>query len=563
MDAHCERVQDASEPMRTPTAIVSLAVVLCLATTIRSQEAVDLGVVDRIKAEAFSRSQVMEHLHYLTDVHGPRLTGSAQFEEAAKWTTGRLTQFGLSNVHIERWPFGRRWSAEQYSLELMAPHYMRLTAAPLAWSDSTSGPVTGEPLLAPFELAFLRGPKRLAEDFEAYRRKWTGKLRGRIVLFTPAQQTPPREEALFKRQSDADLAKIAGAPEPAVSLKGTRLEDLEWPQAEDAVYALFNGMSEAMIDQLIARYDDLSLERSRFLRDEGVAAILQADSRAREGLLAGEAAGSYHARDPLAPPTLVVTAEHYNRIIRLIEDKTAPRLRVEVKTTASSTDVEGGNIVAEIPGTTKASEIVMVGAHFDSWHTGTGATDNGAGSAVMIEVMRVLKALNLRMDRTVRLALWGGEEQGLLGSREYVKAHFADPQTMTLKPEHAKLSGYFNLDNGSGRIRGVYLQEHEAMRPLFEQWLAPFRDLGVTTISIRNTGGTDHLSFARVGLPGFQFIQDQLAYGTMTHHTSADTYDQAVPADLMQASAVIASVVYNAATRPDPLPRRERPRPTP
>jgi hypothetical protein len=401
----------------------------------------------------------------------------------------------------------------------------------------------------------------MTEDFDAYRRKWTGKLRGRIVLFTPAQRTPPRENALFKRQSDADLAKVSRAPEPAAMLRATRLEDLEWPESEPELEAMFNGISPSLLDQLIERFDAMTAERSKFLRDEGVAAVLQSDGRAREGLLAGEAAGSYHARDPLAPATLVVTAEHYNRLIRLVEGKTPPRIRVEVKTTASAADVDGGNIVAEIPGTTKPDEVVMIGAHFDSWHSGTGATDNGAGSAVMIEVMRVLKALNLRMARTARLALWGGEEQGLLGSREYVKAHFADPQTMALEPEHARLSGYFNLDNGSGRIRGVYLQEHDAMRPLFEQWLAPFHDLGVTTISIQNTGGTDHLSFARVGLPGFQFIQDQLAYGTVTHHTSADTLDHAVPADLMQASAVIATVVYQAANRPDRLPRRELPRP--
>ena len=298
------------------------------------------------------------------------------------------------------------------------------------------------------------------------------------------------------------------------------------------------------------------------MRDEGVAAVLQADQRAREGLLAGEAAGSYRARDPLAPPTLVVTAEHYNRLVRLAEQKQPVRLRIDVKTTASAADVDGGNIVAEIPGVAKGDQVVMIGAHFDSWHTGTGATDNGAGSAVMIEVMRILKTLDLRMDRTVRLALWGGEEQGLLGSRAYVTTHFADPDTMVLKPEHEKLSGYFNLDNGSGRIRGVYLQGHEAMRPIFEQWLAPFRDLGVTTITIQNTGGTDHLSFARVGLPGFQFIQDPLDYGTVTHHTLADTFDHAVPADLMQASAVIATVVYQAATRPERLPRRELPRVT-
>ena len=548
--------------MRLKPVVVATALLLCLSALLRSQDGVDLGVVDRIKSEAIARSRVMDHLRYLTDVHGPRLTGSTQFEDAAKWTTERLTEYGVSNVHIERFPFGRRWSAEQYSCELLAPHYMRLSAMPLAWSDSTNGPISGEPLLAPFELAFARGPKRLAEDFDAYRRRWAGKLRGRIVLFTPAQQTAPRQTPLFKQQTEAELQELARAPEPAAQLTATRLDDLEWPEQPEAVFKLFTAMPEALLDQVIARYDELGAARSRFLRDEGVAAVLQADQRAREGLLAGEAAGSYRARDPLAPPTLVVTAEHYNRLVRLAEQKQPVRLRIDVKTTASATDVDGGNIVAEIPGVAKSDQVVMIGAHFDSWHTGTGATDNGAGSAVMIEVMRILKTLDLRMDRTVRLALWGGEEQGLLGSRAYVTAHFADPDTMVLKPEHEKLSGYFNLDNGSGRIRGVYLQGHEAMRPIFEQWLAPFRDLGVTTITIQNTGGTDHLSFARVGLPGFQFIQDPLDYGTVTHHTLADTFDHAVPADLMQASAVIATVVYQAATRPERLPRRELPRVT-
>jgi carboxypeptidase Q len=536
--------------------VVAVFLVVALAAVLRSQEAVDLGLVDRIKQEAFANSQVMDHLRNLTDVHGPRLTGSPQFDNAAKWTTDRLTQLGLANVHIERFPFGRRWSADQYSVELLAPHYMRLAALPLAWSDSTSGPVTGEPLLAPFELAFARGPKRLAEDFDAYKKQWAGKLRGRIVLFTPAQSTPSRQTPLFKRQTDAELAELSAAPDPAATLEVTRLDDLPWPEQPEAVFNMFMTMPEPLLDQLIDRLDELTAARSKFLRDEGVAAVLLADQRAREGLLAGEAAGSYHARDPLAPPTLVVTAEHYNRLVRLAEQKQPGRIRVEVKTTASAGDVEGGNIVAEIPGSSKRDEVVMIGAHFDSWHGGTGATDNGAGSAVMIEVMRILKALNLRLDRTVRLALWGGEEQGLLGSRAYVKAHFAESDTMGVKPEHEKLSGYFNLDNGSGRIRGVYLQGHEAMRPLFEQWLAPYRDLGVTTITVRNTGGTDHLSFTRVGLPAFQFIQDPLDYETVTHHTLADTLDHAVAADLMQASAVIATVVHQAANRPERLPRR-------
>jgi hypothetical protein len=550
---------------RTSTALVA-ALVISWSLAGSSQEAVDLSIIDRIKSEAFARSEVMEHLRFLTDVHGPRLTGSPQFEEAAKWAAERLTTYGLSNVHVERWgPFGRSWSVEQYSAEMLGPQYVRLDAAPLAWSSSTAGPLVGEPMLAPIDLDFVRGPKKIAEDFSAYRRQWSGKLRGRIVLLTPSTPSKPREGQVFKRYSDAELAELSKAPEPAALQRAATLDDLEWPEKPDDVYKLFMAMPESLIDQLIDRYDELARERTKFFDDEGAAAILLADERAREGLLAAEQAGPHSSRDRLAPPTFVVTSEHYGRIARLVEHKEPVRVRLDLKATASANDVDGANIVGEIPGGTRKDELVMIGAHFDSWHSGTGATDNGAGSAVMIEVMRILKALNLKLDRTVRIALWGGEEQGLLGSRAYVKAHFADPSTMELKAEHAKLSGYFNLDNGSGRIRGVYLQGHDAMRPIFEQWLAPFRDLGVTTITIRNTGGTDHLSFARVGLPGFQFVQDSLDYGTLTHHTSADTYDHAVAADLMQASAVIASVVYEAANRPERLPRRPLPKvePTP
>ena len=550
--------------MRVPrSAALASALIVCSSFIVTSQESVDLGVVDRIKGEAFARSEVMEHLRYLTDVHGPRLTGSPQFDDAAKWAVDRLKGYGLSNVHMEAWgPFGRSWAIEQYSAEMVAPRYMRLAAMPLAWSSSTAGPVTGEPMLTPLDLDFVQGPRKLAESLEAYRRQWGGKLRGRIIMLTPGRPTPPRDTALFHRDTDAELSGMSQASDPRALTRSTRIDDLEWPDKPDDVFKMFNAMPESMIDQLIDRFDDLTLQRTRFFSQEGVAAILTADDRARDGLLAAEAAGSYHARDPLAPPTFVITAEHYGRIARLIEHKEPVRVRLDLKTTASDKDVDGANIIGEIPGGAKKDEVVMIGAHFDSWHSGTGATDNGAGSAVMIEVMRILKALNLKLDRTVRIGLWSGEEQGLLGSRAYVKSHFADPATMDVKPEHGRLSGYFNLDNGSGKIRGVYLQEHDAMRPLFEQWLAPFRDLGVTTITNRNTGGTDHLSFVQVGLPGFQFIQDPLDYGTLTHHTSDDTYNHAIAADLMQASAVIASVVYQASNRPDRLPRRELPKAT-
>jgi hypothetical protein len=540
---------------------MAAALFLLFAVVAFSQDAVDLAVVDRIKSEAFARSEVMDHLYYLTDVHGPRLTGSPQFDQAAKWAIERLTSYGVSNARLDRWgPFGRSWSIEQHSVELLTPQYARLAAMPLAWSASTSGVVSGEPILAPFELSFARGPKRLAEDFERYRQQWRGRLRGRIVLFTPAQATPPRERPAFSRYTDEGLADLAKAPEPAAVPRVTKLDELEWPEREEDLARLFASMPEGLLDQVIERYDALAAQRAAFFNDEGVSAVLIADGRAREGLLAAEAASGYRARDRLAPATFVVTAEQYNRIVRLLQRKQPVRLRVELKATTSASDVEGSNVVGEIPGGARKDEVVMIGAHFDSWHSSTGATDNGTGSAVMIEVMRILKALNLQLDRTVRIALWGGEEQGLLGSRAYVKAHFADPDTMALGGEYERLSGYFNLDNGGGRIRGVYLQQHEAMRPIFQQWLAPFRDLGVTTITIQDTGGTDHLSFARVGLPAFQFIQDGLDYGTTTHHTSADSYDHVVPADMMQASAVIATVVYQAANRPERLPRRELPK---
>jgi Zn-dependent M28 family amino/carboxypeptidase len=314
-------------------------------------------------------------------------------------------------------------------------------------------------------------------------------------------------------------------------------------------------------DELRRRRDALAVKRATFLLDEGVLAVVQDDRRARDGIDFAEAAGSYDAKNPAAPPTFVVTSEQYNRLVRLLQNKTNVEMQVNLKARISDNSVDAYNISAEIPGGSKRDQIVMVGAHFDSWHTGTGATDNAAGSAVMMEVVRILKALDLKMDRTVRIALWSGEEQGLLGSKAYVKEHFGDPKTMKLTAAHAKLSGYFNLDNGSGKIRGVYLQGNDAMRPVFEQWLEPFRDLGVTTITIRNTSGTDHLSYDAVGLPGFQFIQDPLDYMTVTHHSSMDVYDHAIPGDLMQAAAVIASVVYDAATRPDMLPRKELPKP--
>jgi hypothetical protein len=420
--------------------------------------------------------------------------------------------------------------------------------------------VTGELVLAPLRSSFRDGPKKSAETLQAYRAKWGGKLRGKIVLISDPKVPAPQINPQFHRYTATELADMTGAPTPSVKQTAKKLDDLEWPEDPSELGKFFGSLPNALMEQLYDLYDQAVADRAAFFAKEGVAGILQEDERAHEGMLFAEAAGGFKAASTPAPPTFVITAEQYNRVARLVQQKAAVRIRLNLKAAISDRDVDGLNIVGELPGGDRKDEIVMVGAHFDSWHTGTGATDNGAGSAVMIEVMRILKALNLKLDRTVRIGLWGGEEEGLFGSRAYVKEHFADPKTMRVTSEHAKLSGYFNLDNGSGKIRGVYLQGHEAMRPIFESWLAPFRDLGVTTISIRNTGGTDHLSFAAVGLPGFQFIQDPLDYSTITHHSDMDTWDHAIPEDLMQASAVIATMVYQTATRKEMLPRRELPK---
>jgi carboxypeptidase Q len=531
-----------------------------IALPLAAQKGPDLGVVDRIKTEAFDHSKVMDHLYYLTDIHGPRLTGSPEFDDAAKWAIERLKEYGVTNVHEEPWgPFGRSWSATQWTVEMTEPRYSQLTAAPLAWSAPSQGAVSGELIIAPLHTSFRDGPKRYQEKMAAYEKQWTGKLRGKIVLLSdpkvPKEQTKPQ----FRRLTDAELADLAKSPEPAAKLSVKSLEELQWPEDPEEVGKFFSSLPTSLMEKLFDLSEKLTSERGAFFAKEGVIAILKNDDRAHEGMVFAEAAGSFKSKDPLSPPTFVITAEQYDRIARAAEKKLPVQVRVSLKANVSDKDVNGENIIGEIPGGAKKDEIVMVGAHFDSWHTGTGATDNGAGSAVMIEVMRILKALNLKLDRTVRIGLWSGEEQGLFGSRAYVKEHFADPATMQVKPEHAKLSGYFNLDNGSGKIRGVYLQGNDAMRPLFREWFGPFQDLGVSTITLRNTGGTDHLSFAAVGLPGFQFIQDPLDYGTITHHSDMDTYDHAIPADLMQAAAVIATCVYEAANAPEMLPRRELP----
>jgi hypothetical protein len=460
----------------------------------------------------------MEIESYLTDIYGPRLTGSPYIREAADWAQKTMKGWGLANVHIEPYPFGRGWQNIRFTASAVTPRAYPLIAAPKAWTPGTHGPTTAEAVFAPVATE---------KDFDT----WRGKLRGKFVLPTALREVDAQFEAPGHRYNDPELVELSRQPSPS------------------------RGRGNFAAQQEFAK------KRAQFFLDEGVAAVLDPSPRGDGGTIFVGAGGSRDAKEQAHPPEVVIAIEHYGRIVRTLQQHVPVTLQFDVENRFYDEDTNAFNVSAEIPGSDKADEVVMLGAHFDSWHAGTGATDNAAGSAVMMEAMRILKQSGLTLRRTVRLGLWSGEEQGLLGSKAYVKEHFGDPATMQLKPEHAKLSGYFNVDNGTGTIRGVYLQGNEAVAPLFSVWMGPFRNMGMTTLTIRNTGGTDHLSYDAVGLPGFQFIQDPVEYDTRTHHSNQDVYERIQAQDMMQNAAIVATFVYNTANRDEKLPRKPLPRP--
>jgi hypothetical protein len=450
---------------------------------------------------------------------------------------------------------------------MVEPGYTRLPGAMKAWSRGTNGPVTGACVLAPFypepedrddglDLA------KLTARIRAYSKTWHGKLHGKFVLLDRIRDLSLPGDGDPARYDEKKLGELSRAPEHEPAPEWTWPLD-KLPRDKKKRAALSAVLPMEVSGDFWDRRRKAYAELWRFLSDEGVLGVLSTDDRGEGSLIFAESTGVWEASEALPPSAVVLPPEDYDRLARLTEKNILARVRLDAQVSASARDEAAYNVVAELPGTTKAEEVVILGAHLDSWHAGTGATDNGAGSAVMLEAIRILKTLNVQLPRTVRIVLWSGEEQGLYGSRAYVKQHFADPVTMALRPEHAKVAGYFNLDNGTGKIRGVYLQENDMARPLFEAWLAPFKDEGVGTITVRNTGGTDHLSFDAVGLPGFEFMQDPLDYGSRTHHSSLDVYEHAQAGDLMQAAAIVASVVYSAAHRAEPMPRKPLPPPLP
>lgn len=522
----------------------------------------ELDPLARIRDEGLNRSRVMETAQYLTDVIGPRLTNSPGCLRANEWTRDQLASWGAQNAALEPWgTFGRGWTLKRFSAELTEPQSVPLIAYPKAWSPGTRGTLN-----AP--LVYVDA--KTEADLEQYR----GKLKGAIVLLQPVREAKPHLEPRATRKTDQQLLELANAGPAGTGRRRTP------PTPEQRQQQV------------------MSLHKVRFAADEGAALIVDpsrpGDDPARPadgGTLfvtgaavpqppppeneSAPAPRRPNAYDPdlkvAVPPQIVLSVEQYNRCVRLLQSGEKLRMRVDLQVEFQDRDLQGYNTVAEIPGTDRKDEVVMLGAHLDSWHSSTGATDNAAGVAVCMEIMRILKALNLQPRRTVRVALWTGEEQGLLGSRGYVAKHFGKLETpptpagtrpvskLVPGPEYEKISAYYNLDNGTGKIRGIYLQGNEQLRPLFRDWLAPFRDLGASTVSAISVGSTDHAPFDSLGIPAFQFIQDELEYPTRTHHSNQDSFDRLQADDLKQAATIMATFVYRTAVLDNGLARKPAP----
>lgn len=523
-------------------------------------ENIDLAMYQRIRDEGLNDSHVMEFATALMDGIGPRLTGSPNVMKANEWTRDTLTKIGLENAHLEDWgEFGLGWQQLNTWARMVTPDTAVLIVQATPWSPSTNGPVTGDVVYVKIDSE---------KDFDQYR----GKLAGKVVLFGAMRPVPPVDKPLFERYTDKELEDIA-----------------EFPVSGNA-----GGFPPDMQARIRAYIERMRLvdKVAQFFADEKVAAVIEPS---RDGKNGGGSGGTffddngatlgrtpYIADKRVKIPVVVAAIESYGRLYRLIQAHAPCSVQIDVETKFTGDHEHGYDTIAEIPGTDPKlkDQVVMVGGHLDSWIAGTGATDNGAGTIVAMEAMRILKALNIKPRRTIRIALWTGEEEGLFGSEGYVKQHFGYANTSTapdqmqlpefirrkigplvVKPEQKLISVYFNVDNGSGKIRGIYTQGNSAIAPIFAQWIAPLKDLGVTTISNRNTGGTDHLSFDAVGIPGFQFIQDPLDYESRTHHSNQDVYERLQAGDLKQIATVEAIFLYNAAQRDQMMPRKPLPNP--
>jgi hypothetical protein len=510
---------------------IQLSLLICtlLISGLSAQEEVNKDLNEIIRKHGLDSSQVIDIAGWMTDVYGPRLTGSPMLDKATDWAMKTLKDWGLENVHKESWgPFGRGWELEHFEVHTTSPSYAPLIAYPKAWSGSTYGTVSGEVIY-------------LDASTEEELAEYKGKLDGKFVLLDTLREVEEWFEAPAARNGSERLLKLANSPMPTPRVfRGYRGSGANFRKA---------------LWTFLETEKPLAVIDRSYKGDLGTVFV----SRART------AEGSPYEEGKEVIPQMTMSVEHYNRLFRLLQKDITATLSMELKAKYTNPDGMEHNIIAEIPGTDLKDEVVMFGAHFDSWHSGTGATDNAAGSSVMMETARILmeaiKESGIKPRRTLRLALWTGEEQGLLGSKAYVGEHFADTDPrgnpLSLKPEQEKISAYYNLDNGTGKIRGVYLQGNPDVAPIFRAWLDEFKDLEATTLTLSNTGGTDHRSFDGVGIPGFQFIQDPIAYFNRTHHSNMDNLDHLIEDDLKQAATIIASFVFHTAQRDEKLPRKE------
>ncbi len=520
---------------------VLLTLLFAFSSGIIAQEKIDNATIDKIKEEGLKHSQVMDIIFHLTDASGNRLTNSAGYFRAANYAKEKLAGWGLKNAKLDPWgEFGKGWDLEKSYLAITAPYYKSLEAYPKAWCGGTNGLKNAEVIAVSL---------KDSASLDEYR----GKLKGKIIVIDRLDIYKQSFKADAHRYADSDLTKMANA-----------LPQVPRAQPNPNDTAAARRMREQMAQRGGGQQRVLALLKELAVK-EGAVAILSSSNRFHDGTLFTQGGGGYKGTDPENFLDIVIGIEDYNTILRLAKAGTTVKLDADVKTKFYPKDLQGYNVIAEIPGTdpTLKDEIVMIGGHLDSWHTGTGATDNASGCAVMMEALRIIKTLGIQNKRTIRIGLWGGEEEGLLGSRGYVKKTFADPATMELLPEHGKLSSYFNIDNGTGKVRGIYLQGNAACKDIFAQWFAPLKDITDGTITISNTGGTDHQSFDGVGLPGFQFIQDPIEYDTRTHHSNMDGYDHLSEDDLKQIATIVAAFVFDASQRDEKLPRKELPKPRP
>jgi hypothetical protein len=525
--------------MRVLRSVAVLTVVFSIVSSgLAGQEKVDWETASKIRDEGLNRSQVMDIVGYMADVLGPRLTASPSMRKAQEWAQQKMREVGLENVALERaGEHGVNWDNEFVSVHLMAPDYQPIIAYAKAFTSSTDGKVEAEAVIVQAETQ---------EDLAQYR----GQLRGKIALIAEPFETEPGFQPDATRRTDEDLAAMSRA---AVGEGGGGQQTVTLTMAQ------LNALRQAAQGGEVERLFPADLHA--FLKAEGVALVVDIGAgRADDGVVMvgsrydSRADRSYEGVSNSLPEVVIAT-EHYNRIYRILERGIPVRLQAEVRNVVDNSDPYYYNVVGEIPGTDLADEIVILGGHYDSWHGGTGAVDNASGSAVALEAVRILKAIGVQPRRTIRVAFWSYEEGGLNGSREYVNAHFGNPEDGT-KPAYDKFSGYFNMDNGTGQFRGVYLQGNDLVKPIFEAWMKPLNDLGVQTLAPRATGGTDHLSFDRAGLNGWQFIQDGVDYFPMRHHTNMDVVDGLVPEDMMINAVTMATFAYHAAMRDELLPRK-------